>query len=160
MPLSIRRHRFQNTRKIMLCPSQGIIFRGTLCPAAAHWWCKFWSLDKGVALFLHWIVIFSLACNKQSVDRHFKTMQIFCSSPKAPHPYPRFSIHHSWFLTEVTYYCDDFPTPALLSYLLVSSWLSTICNSLPLLMFMSFNLFIINKDSFFINGLQFIIVLN
>lgn len=34
--------------------------------------------------YLHSIVIFSLACNKQSVDRYFETMQIFCSSSKAP----------------------------------------------------------------------------
>lgn len=40
--------------------------------------------------------IFSLASNKQSVDRHFRTVQIFCSPSKVPTPSLRFSIH-SWF---------------------------------------------------------------
>ena len=63
--------------------------------------------DQDVVWFLHCVVTtFSLITNKKSGDRHFKSMQISCSSATLP---PRFSIDW-WFLSQtfltMVFKCD------------------------------------------------------
>lgn len=95
------------------------------------------------------VIIFSLASNKQSVDRHFNTMQIFSPS-RILIPSPRFSTY-SWFLTEATWTVTIFQLQHSFHIYQSASGILLDARAYPLLPLIIFNPFIYQKggiDSF------------